>query len=78
MSPLQIRSCRKPDGVCLVVGSCSRGFDENISSDIIFSCSSSKKIQDTQLQYFWEVSQIVHYDILIRKKIVVGNPIFSQ
>ncbi|XP_074591700.1 uncharacterized protein LOC141847543 isoform X1 [Curcuma longa] len=50
----QIRSCRKPDGVCLVVGSCSRGFDENTSSDIIFSRSSSKKIQDTQLQYFWE------------------------
>ncbi|XP_042398217.1 uncharacterized protein LOC121988717 isoform X1 [Zingiber officinale] len=50
----QIRSCRKPDGVCLVVGSCSRGFDENTSSDIIFSCSSSKKIEDTQLQYFWE------------------------
>ncbi|WOL20226.1 hypothetical protein Cni_G29030 [Canna indica] len=50
----QIRSCRKPDGVCLVVGSCSRGFNENTSSDIIFSSSSLKRIQDTPLQYFWE------------------------
>ncbi|CAL9748515.1 unnamed protein product [Musa acuminata subsp. burmannicoides] len=50
----QIRSCRKPDGVCLVVGSCSRGFSENTSSDIIFSSSSVKKVQETALQYFWE------------------------
>nr|XP_018678299.1 PREDICTED: uncharacterized protein LOC103977631 isoform X3 [Musa acuminata subsp. malaccensis] len=50
----QIRSCRKPDGVCLVVGSCSRGFSENTSSDIIFSSSSVKKVQETPLQYFWE------------------------
>ncbi|CAL9171616.1 unnamed protein product [Musa hybrid cultivar] len=50
----QIRSCRKPDGVCLVVGSCSRGFSENTSSDIIFSSLSVKKVQETPLQYFWE------------------------
>ncbi|RWW34119.1 hypothetical protein GW17_00001127 [Ensete ventricosum] len=55
VSIFQIRSCRKPDGVCLVVGSCSRGFSENTSSDIIFSSSSVKKVQETPLQYFWEV-----------------------
>ncbi|XP_010928223.1 uncharacterized protein [Elaeis guineensis] len=50
----QIRSGRKPDGVCLVVGTCSRGFNENTSSDIIFSNSSVKKVRDSEVQYFWE------------------------
>ncbi|KAK8952209.1 hypothetical protein KSP39_PZI003714 [Platanthera zijinensis] len=50
----QIRSGRKPDGVCLVVGSCSRGFHENSSSDIIFSKFSVKNIDNVELQYFWE------------------------
>ncbi|KAG0451417.1 hypothetical protein HPP92_026432 [Vanilla planifolia] len=50
----QIRSGRKPDGVCLVVGSCCRGFPNNSSSDIIFSNFSSKKFEDKEFQYFWE------------------------
>ncbi|KAF8414138.1 hypothetical protein HHK36_002137 [Tetracentron sinense] len=50
----QIRSGRKPDGVCLVVGSCSRGFKENLTSDVIFSSSSVKKVGDSKVHYFWE------------------------
>ncbi|KAM0943101.1 putative lycopene beta-cyclase [Dioscorea sansibarensis] len=50
----QIRSGRKPDGICLVVGSCSRGFKENSSSDIIYSNSSVKRVGDSNVQYFWE------------------------
>ncbi|PKU87831.1 hypothetical protein MA16_Dca021177 [Dendrobium catenatum] len=55
-SPLvkQIRSGRKPDGICLVVGSCSRGFHDNSSSDVIFSNFSVKKLNNMELQYFWE------------------------
>nr|DAD20389.1 TPA_asm: hypothetical protein HUJ06_021852 [Nelumbo nucifera] len=50
----QIRSGRKPDGVCLVVGSCARGFKENSTSDVIFSSSSVKKVGNSQVHYFWE------------------------
>ncbi|XP_058081338.1 uncharacterized protein LOC131229406 isoform X2 [Magnolia sinica] len=50
----QIRSGRKPDGVCLVVGSCSRGFKENVRSDVIFSNSSVKKVGGSEVQCFWE------------------------
>ncbi|KAF5741419.1 hypothetical protein HS088_TW10G00416 [Tripterygium wilfordii] len=50
----QIRCGRKPDGVCLVVGSCARGFNDNSSSDVIYSSSSIKKVGDTEVQYFWE------------------------
>ncbi|XP_011047214.1 PREDICTED: uncharacterized protein LOC105141639 isoform X2 [Populus euphratica] len=39
----QIRRGKKPDGVCLVVGSCARGFKDNSASDIIYSSSSVKK-----------------------------------
>ncbi|KAK9151590.1 hypothetical protein Syun_009899 [Stephania yunnanensis] len=55
-SPLvkQIRLGRKPDGVCLVVGACARGFTENVTSDIIYSSSSVKKVGDTKAHYFWE------------------------
>nr|CAD1826594.1 unnamed protein product [Ananas comosus var. bracteatus] len=50
----QIRRARKPDGVCLVVGSCARGFCNNTTSDIIFSSSSVKKAGNSVAQYFWE------------------------
>ncbi|KAG5231999.1 Lycopene cycl domain-containing protein [Salix suchowensis] len=50
----QIRRGRKPDGVCLVVGSCARGFKDNSTSDIIYSSSSVKKVGDSEAQYFWE------------------------
>ncbi|EPS63332.1 hypothetical protein M569_11454, partial [Genlisea aurea] len=50
----QIRGGRKPDGACLVVGSCSRGFRENTTSDVIFSSGSSKNIGNSIAHYFWE------------------------
>ncbi|KAL4184944.1 hypothetical protein AMTRI_Chr10g3570 [Amborella trichopoda] len=50
----QIRSKRKPDGMCLVVGTCSRGFKENVTSDVIFSNLPVKTIEDSRVQYFWE------------------------
>ncbi|WCJ37515.1 Lycopene beta/epsilon cyclase protein [Euphorbia peplus] len=50
----QIRRGRKPDGVCLVVGSCGRGFKDNSTSDVIYTSSSVKKIGTSEIQYFWE------------------------
>nr|XP_043623880.1 uncharacterized protein LOC122595563 [Erigeron canadensis] len=50
----QIRGGRKPDGVCLVVGSCCRGFKENSNSDVIFSSAEAKKVGNSEAQYFWE------------------------
>lgn len=50
----QIRCGRKPDGVCLVVGSCARGFKDNSTSDVIYSSSSVKKVGTSEAQYFWE------------------------
>ncbi|KAJ7964815.1 Lycopene beta/epsilon cyclase [Quillaja saponaria] len=50
----QIRRGRKPDGVCLVVGSCARGFKNNSDSDVIFSSSSVKTVGDSKAHYFWE------------------------
>ncbi|KAK6918830.1 hypothetical protein RJ641_017252 [Dillenia turbinata] len=50
----QIRCGRKPDGVCLVVGSCARGFKDNSTSDVIFSSSTVKKVGQSEVQYFWE------------------------
>jgi len=57
---------QKPDGVCLVVGGCARGFDPaaNTTADIIYTNSnmlkpgattaSSSSSNSQQLQYFWE------------------------
>lgn len=56
---LQIRRGRKPDGVCLVVGSCGRGFKDNSTSDVIYSSSSLKKVGTSEVQLFWEVSSFV-------------------
>ncbi|XP_015881166.3 uncharacterized protein LOC107417116 [Ziziphus jujuba] len=50
----QIRSGRKPDGVCLVVGSCARGFSNNSTSDVIYSSSFVKKVGSSEVQLFWE------------------------
>ncbi|EYU43126.1 hypothetical protein ABFS82_08G116600 [Erythranthe guttata] len=50
----QIRRGRKPDGMCLVVGSCCRGFKDNITSDVIFSSASVKSVGKSVAQYFWE------------------------
>ncbi|XP_060167534.1 uncharacterized protein LOC132598589 [Lycium barbarum] len=50
----QIRCGRKPDGMCLVVGTCCRGFKENSTSDVIFSSASTKEVGQSPVQYFWE------------------------
>ena len=46
----QAREGRKPDGVCLVVGSCARGYDRNETGDIMVSLGPI----ENQCQYFWE------------------------
>lgn len=51
----KIKGGRKPDGMCLVVGSCAHGFKENSSSDVIYSSSSVTKVADANVQLFWEV-----------------------
>lgn len=58
-SPLvrQSRWGRKPDGICLVVGSCARGFkpEENRAGDIIYANSPVlDKGGGVGMQYFWE------------------------
>ncbi|WP_373479503.1 FAD-binding oxidoreductase [Geminocystis sp.] len=46
----QVRKGEKPEGVCLVVGSCGKGFSDNETGDLIASFT---PIQN-QCQYFWE------------------------
>ncbi|KAK1353614.1 Glycerol-3-phosphate dehydrogenase [NAD(+)] 1 [Heracleum sosnowskyi] len=50
----QIRGGRKPDGFCLVVGSCCRGFTDNKTSDVIYASAEVKQVGESQVQYFWE------------------------
>ncbi|XP_078439732.1 lycopene beta/epsilon cyclase protein [Wolffia australiana] len=50
----QIRRGKKPDGICIVVGSCCRGFKHNTTSDVIFSSSTVRTVNDSNVQYFWE------------------------
>ncbi|MBD0346342.1 MAG: FAD-binding oxidoreductase, partial [Coleofasciculus sp. Co-bin14] len=45
----QARQGEKPEGVCLVVGSCAQGFPQNETGDLIVSFT---PIQN-QCQYFW-------------------------
>ena len=49
---LQARNGEKPDGVCVVVGTCAEGFDEakNASADLIYTCTDISE----ERQYFWE------------------------
>ncbi|MBV5261060.1 FAD-binding oxidoreductase [Synechococcus moorigangaii CMS01] len=47
---LQARQGQKPDGVCLVVGSCAQGFAANTKGDLIYSFTPIRN----QCQYFWE------------------------
>ena len=51
-SPLvnQVRQGVKPDGVCLVVGTCAEGFPHNETGDLIVSFTPIRN----QCQYFWE------------------------
>lgn len=46
----QARQGKKPDGVCLVVGSCAQGFPKNDSGDLLVSFTPLQN----QCQYFWE------------------------
>lgn len=46
----QVRQGEKPEGICLVVGSCAQGFPKNDTGDLLVSFT---PIQN-QCQYFWE------------------------
>ncbi|MDP5339078.1 MAG: FAD-binding oxidoreductase, partial [Nodularia sp. (in: cyanobacteria)] len=46
----QARQGKKPDALCLVVGSCAQGFPENTSGDLLYSFTPL----ENQCQYFWE------------------------
>lgn len=46
----QARRGKKPDGVCLVVGTCAKGFPKNDTGDLLVSFTPAKN----QCQYFWE------------------------
>ncbi|MFW6295980.1 MAG: FAD-dependent oxidoreductase [Halothece sp.] len=46
----QARNGEKPEGICLVVGSCAKGFPNNETGDILYSFTPMKN----QCQYFWE------------------------
>lgn len=52
LSPIsqQARQGKKPDALCLVVGSCAEGFSENNSGDLLLSFTALQN----QCQYFWE------------------------
>lgn len=48
----QVRGKVKPDGMCMVVGSCAEGFTEgdNTSADLLYSISHAR----SDMQFFWE------------------------
>lgn len=46
----EARDGRKPEGICLVVGTCAQGYPQNESGDLLVSFT---PIQN-QCQYFWE------------------------
>lgn len=46
----QARQGEKPDGICLVVGTCAEGFSSNATGDLIVSFTPIRN----QCQYFWE------------------------
>ncbi|MEA5575366.1 FAD-dependent oxidoreductase [Anabaena sp. UHCC 0451] len=52
LSPIskQARQGKKPDALCLVVGSCASGFPKNDSGDLLLSFTPLQN----QCQYFWE------------------------
>jgi lycopene cyclase CruP len=52
LSPItqQARQAKKPDALCLVVGSCAQGFKENQTGDLLLSFTPILN----QCQYFWE------------------------
>lgn len=46
----QARGSQKPDAVCMVVGTCANGYNNNTTGDLIASFTPIKN----QCQYFWE------------------------
>lgn len=46
----QARKGHKPDGICLVVGTCATGYPQNETGDLFVSCTPLAN----QCQYFWE------------------------
>ncbi|KAI5083974.1 hypothetical protein GOP47_0000143 [Adiantum capillus-veneris] len=50
----QIRWGQRPDGICLVVGTCARGFENNTTSDVIYSSHPAIPVGKSNLQIFWE------------------------
>lgn len=46
----QARQGERPEGVCLVVGTCAQGYAENASGDLLVSFTPIQR----QCQYFWE------------------------
>ena len=46
----QARKGARPDAVCMVVGTCAKGYDNNKTGDLIASFTQIQK----QCQYFWE------------------------
>ena len=54
----QARGPREPDGICVVVGTCARGFDQgnNTYSDLIYTDTPIASAADdrSKTQYFWE------------------------
>ena len=54
----QIRWGQHPDGVCLVVGACARGFEKNTTSDLIYTHTDVTQVGSSKTQYFWEVYNI--------------------
>jgi hypothetical protein len=51
----QIRCGQRPDGVCLVVGTCARGFENNSTSDLVYTKTPVTQVGSSKTQYFWEV-----------------------
>uniref|UniRef100_A0A0G4HFT9 FAD dependent oxidoreductase domain-containing protein n=1 Tax=Chromera velia CCMP2878 TaxID=1169474 RepID=A0A0G4HFT9_9ALVE len=55
---MQMREGQRPDGVCLVVGSCARGFEEskNKKGDLIYADTPllQRGGDASRVQYFWE------------------------
>ncbi|MDJ0733802.1 MAG: FAD-binding oxidoreductase [Nostocaceae cyanobacterium] len=46
----QVRQGKKPDALCVVVGTCAEGFPENPTGDLLLSFTPL----ENQCQYFWE------------------------
>jgi len=52
----QIRWGKKPDGICIVVGTLGSGFQQNTTADVIYTNSHSQpdNAKANKLQFFWE------------------------